>query len=220
MKYYLILSAALLLAACAKQEEELLISDFIKGSTHNGAYHKYQSINDSSSTIVYFSQQYQLINNSIAEFSTMWLNADSLPINAVVERYDEQNRVQMVKQSYFEQIGPESVVEIKGKLDSISFKSILNNAQTFDINFRPVVDSTVTLRIKADVVAKFIKEDTKEKEQLLEITSKESTQIDFTDARKDTILITSTRKVFSKTKGLIYFEVQSNNEKSLYKLVE
>ncbi len=211
-----------LLVACKQKDEALHIADFIKGENNITSPRKYQHIGDTSVTIVYLEQQSTLLNGSTWQFSTLWLNADSLPINAGVERYDEQNRVQMVKQSYFEQIGPESVLEIKGEFDTTAVRPILNKTQSFNINFKPIVDSTVTMKIKADVTATFItiKNAQGESERLLEIMSYESTYIDFIDTRRDTTISTSTRKVFSKSKGLLYFEVKNNNETSTYKLVE
>jgi hypothetical protein len=222
MKYGLIIFVCVLLVACKQKPETLHIADFIKGEINTNSLRKYQHINDTTVTVVYLNQQSTMLNGSTWQFSTMWLNADSLPINAGVERYDEQNNVQMIKQSYFEQIGPESVLEIKGEFDTTIVSPILNNTQTFNINFKPIVDSMVIMKIKADVTATFISEKNKsgEPEKYLEMMSYESTYIDFLDSRRDTTIETSTRKVFSKAKGLIYFEVKSNNETSTYKLVE
>jgi len=222
MKTIMIILICVLLAGCTQQREQLHIYDFIKGETNTDYYRKYIYTDDSIETIAYLLQQSTALKGSWWEFSTMWLNGDSLPINSGVERYDEQNNVQIIRQSYYEQIGPESVLEIKGSFDSTAIRPILNKTQTFIFNFKSIVDSTITLKIKADVSAKFINDinvaDASEK--LLEIMSYESTYIDFSDTRRDTTFATSTRKVFSKAKGLIYFEVKSNNETLTYKLVE
>lgn len=222
MKQLLAISIISLFCACTSKKPDWQISDFIHQSPQENVYKTFQYSSDTTTTIVYLKQDEIKINDSIYEFATLWLNRDSLPINSGVERYTSTNRIQLVKQSYFEQIGPDRVVEIKGEIDGEQYLPITREPQTFIIHFNSLVDTLVRLNITATVHAQF-KESSEEiitTGKILEVQSQEITAIDFLDNRRDTVIRSTSKKIYELGKGLIYFEVVGSQEKAIYTLID
>lgn len=222
MKQFLAIIPIILFASCAQKQADWQITDFIQQPVRENVYRTFHYSSDTTKTIVYLKQDETRINDSIWEFTTVWLNVDSLPINSGVERYTRSNRVQLIKQSYFEQIGPDRVVEIKGEIDGQQYLPIINEPQTFIIHFNSLVDTLVKLTISATVHAQLIESSDEiiTTGKLLEVQSQETTAIDFLDNRRDTVLYSKSKKIYEQGKGLVYFEVIGGQEKAIYKVID
>ncbi len=211
-----------LLAACAKKAEQIPIYDFIKSGTPVSGYREYTVTSDTSITRVWLQQTNTKLNDTTWQFTTYWLNADSLPINAGIERYFASNNVQLIKQSYFEQIGKNRVIEVNGKMDTMKHENIFSKKGNFLIDFISRTDSAITMQIEATIHARLIENepDIADDDKTLEIISNEISHINFLDERQDTSINTTTRRVYTLNKGLIYFTVGTGNNEMTFKLVQ
>lgn len=211
-----------LLAACSNKKEQLHIYDFIKSGTPVSGYREYTVTSDTSITRVWLQQTNTKMNDTTWQFTTYWLNADSLPINSGIERYFAGNNVQLIKQSYFEQIGKDRVIEIIGKMDTTMQQNIFDKPGKFVIDFNSISDSAITMQIEASIRAQLIDNgpESSADDKTLEIISNEISHINFLDARPDTSINTTTRRVYSLNKGLIYFTVGTGLNEMTFKLVE
>jgi len=211
-----------LLAACSNKKEQLHIYDFIKSGTPVSGYREYTVTSDTSITRVWLQQTNTKLNDTTWQFTTYWLNADSLPINSGIERYFAGNNVQLIKQSYFEQIGKDRVIEIIGKMDTTMQQNIFDKPGKFVIDFTSISDSAITMQIEASIRAQLIDNgpESSADDKTLEIISNEISHINFLDGRPDTSINTTTRRVYSLNKGLIYFTVGTGLNEMTFKLVE
>jgi hypothetical protein len=221
-KLLFLLSFAGIVSCKSEPENAISVYQFVAAGNTGSAYREYRVTDDSVITKVWLKQGGEQLNDSTWQFTTLWLNADSLPINAGVERYFTSNAVQLIKQSYFEQIGEDRVVEINGKIDTTLKQLILNKPGAFDIHFQSASDSAITMHIVASIKAKIIPNDAgaAADEKTLEIISSEINNINFSDGRSDTAISTSTRRVYTLSKGLVYFEVGDSDNTMTFKLVE
>lgn len=223
MRIPAILGIIMVLAACSKEaKKDVLLMDYIKAGIPASAYRTYVHNTDTSQIKVLLKQSSKVINDTTIEITTFWMNTDSIPINLAVERWFTNNTLQLLKQSIYEPIGPEKVLELKGNFDTTKIISLLNNNTNMSFSFRGIVDTAYFLTINATSVAKL--DSIKNLDGILvsglSISNNETMSLNFIDNRKDTVIKSTTTRYYTLEQGLIYMETISNPDTLRFYLVK
>lgn len=212
MRILVMLGIMMVLAACSKDpKKDVLITDYLTAGIPASGYRTYIHNSDTTQIKTLLKQSSKVINDTTIEITTFWMNIDSIPINLAVERWYRNNKLQLLKQSIYEPIGPEKVLELKGNFDTTKVISLLNNTTDMSFSFRGIVDTAYYLAINATTNAKL--DSIKNLDGILvpglRISNNETMTLNFIDNRKDTVITSTTTRYYTLDQGLIYMETIS-----------
>ena len=223
MRIPAVLGLMMVLAACSKEpKKDVLLLDYITAGIPASGYRTYIHNSDTSQIKALLKQSSKVINDSTIEITTFWMNTDSIPMNLAVERWFSNNKLQLLKQSIYEPIGPEKVLELKGNFDTTKIISLLDNSTNMSFAFRGIVDTAYLLTINATSFARL--DSIKNLDGILvpglRISNNETMSLNFIDNRKDTVIKSTSTRYYTLEQGLIYMETISTPDTLRFYLVK
>lgn len=223
--FFLLLPLCLLLssASCKKQKTETYsLIEYVKSNDIADSIRIYQPKNEGPASRILLKQKITQVSDTVTEFEFTWLRPDSIPINMSVERYSTSNRIEFIKQSFFEAGRFLSVNEIEATFIEKKIYHISDSNFVFEARFTFEADKDVTMNVKAK-----LRYDQKQIDSLdssgqpcLVLTSTESIRLEFPDDRTDTTLHALSQRYFVKGRGLVMFSQKNDVEFAEYHLVE
>ncbi len=203
-------------ASCqGDKAEPYLLSDYVKWTNvDSDSIRIYQPKNEGPESSILLRQQIRALSDTVTEFEFTWLRPDSLPINRSVERYSRTNRIEFVKQSFFEIGRFKEVNEIEAEFLNKRIYQTSDTNHAFEALFTFEADKDVTMSVKAILRYELQQIDSLDAsgKDCLVLTSNESIKLTFPDDRSDTTIQAISKRYFVLGQGLVKFNQQDANE--------
>ncbi len=223
MKIIAVIGICLALTACSKeQKNNISVKDYLTAGIPSSGYRTYINNSDTLQIKVFLKQSSQIINDTTVAITTYWLNSDSIPMNYAVEKWFTNNKIQLLKQSLFEPVGPGKVVELKGNFDTTKILSFFDGNSNLSVSFKGIADTAYLMLVNATGKAELdsVKDLNGNIVPGLIINNIEHTTLDFIDSRVDTTTSSTLKRYYTLDQGLIYFEAISGSDTLQFSLSE
>lgn len=168
---------------------------------------------------IFVRQKAKQLNDTTWEFEFYWTRSDSIPINKSVERYS-LNALELLEQCFYESDSVNQAIEVKAEIIGKKYFSLSDSIISCDFKYKFQTDPYLTMKIRTQFHHSFQLLDLLGEDNLdcLVITSKDQIILDYSDNRKDTTMFSNSRRIYTKGKGLIFFEQVGESQKFSYQL--
>ncbi len=217
MKYFLLVLLLITAGSCNTIDKSFYeLIDFMKLETNENLPREYIcNVTDSTLKKIFISEISRQVNDNCWEFEYLFRRKDSIPIQKSIERYYSNNEFELLQASVFELDSNNKPIEIKGEI--LNGKRMSLNEKNSHFNIAFIFSSGQRIQYSCDLSHQIYFKDSLNSNILI-LSSKNKILLSNIPSRNDTVLFTTSTRIFEKGKGLIQFSESSGTKAEFYNL--
>ena len=209
-----------LICSCNMEKPPSFLPYLIWPDEEKDRFRMFYSIGDNAATKIMATQAVSYSEDSVVTLEYLILREDTIPINKSQENWYPDNSMELMSNSFYEFDDATGFVEVKG-IAQAETKWDLKSDFTFEFNYKFITDPGMSMTThstfnisKAEIDSIF-----DSKTDCMVLNSITNTNLRFTEDRKDTIITSSTIRIYKKNKGLVYFSNNNGVKSTAYQIV-